>query len=107
MHILDTLEQCHLSKIRHYCDHSVNFIMAVPLENPMVASILPLILSCAPGDDRAIDALRRISPSITPSLSEPGMLWECQRDHASRQHVQIEIEASPGRSLYHSPWCSE
>jgi len=57
MHILDTLEQCHLSKIRHYCDHSMNF-MAVPLENPMVASILPLILSCAPGDEPAIDALR-------------------------------------------------
>ena len=58
MHILDTLEQCHLFKIRHYCDHSINFIMAVPFENPMAASILPLILSCAPGDDPAIDALR-------------------------------------------------
>jgi len=58
MHILDTLEQCHLPKIRHYCDHSMNFIMAVPFENPMVASILPLILSRAPGDDLAIDALR-------------------------------------------------
>jgi len=46
------------SKIRHYCDHSVNFIMAVPFENPMVASILPLILGCAPGGDLAIDALR-------------------------------------------------
>ena len=58
MHILDTLEQCHLSKIRHYCDHSMNFIMAMPLENPMVVSILPLILSCAPGDEPAIDAPR-------------------------------------------------
>ena len=46
------------SKIRHYCDHSVNFIMAVPFENPMVAFVLPLILSCAPGDDLAVDALR-------------------------------------------------
>ncbi|KAF9653199.1 hypothetical protein BDM02DRAFT_2144413 [Thelephora ganbajun] len=44
--------------IRHYCDHSMNFIMAVPFENPMVASVLPLILSCAPGDDLAIDSLR-------------------------------------------------
>ena len=58
MHILDTLEQCHLSKIRHYRDHSMNFIMAVPFENPMVASIVPLVLSRAPGDDSAIDALR-------------------------------------------------
>lgn len=32
--------------------------MAVPLENLMVASILPLTLSCAPGGDPAIDALR-------------------------------------------------
>ena len=36
----------------------MNFIMAVPFENPMVASILPLILSRAPGDNLAIDALR-------------------------------------------------
>lgn len=36
----------------------MNFIMAVPFENPMVAFILPLILSCPPGNDPAIDALR-------------------------------------------------
>jgi len=55
MHILDTLEQCHLPKIRHYCDHSMNFIVAVPFENPMVAS---LTLGSAPDDDPAIDVLR-------------------------------------------------
>lgn len=80
MHILDTLEQCHLSKIRHYCDHSMNFIRAVPVENPMVASILPLILGSAPGEDPAIDALGlsllgvASVPPVVPSLPEPGVL---------------------------------
>jgi len=77
MHILDTLEQCHLSKIRHYCDHSMNFIMAVLFENPMVAIILPLILSCAPGDDLAIDGLRlslHRPPGRSFSLQERGVL---------------------------------
>ena len=44
MHILDTLEQCHLFKMRHYCDHSMNFV-AVPFENLKVATILLLPLN--------------------------------------------------------------
>jgi hypothetical protein len=51
--------------------------MAVPFENPMVATILPLILSCAPGDDLAIDALRlyllgvaSVHRSFLPSRSQ-------------------------------------
>ena len=33
MHILDTLEQCYLSKIHHCCDRSMNFLTAAcPLE---------------------------------------------------------------------------
>lgn len=46
-----------LSKIRHYCDHSLSFIMAVPSENPVVSANLPLILNRSPGDSSA-EALR-------------------------------------------------
>jgi len=78
MHILDTLEQCHLSKIRHYCNRSMNFIMAV--ENPMVASILPLTLGSAPGEDPTVGALRlsllgvASVPPVVPPLPDPGVL---------------------------------
>ena len=66
MHILDTLEQCHLPKIPHYYDHSMNFIMAVSFESPMVASILPVILSRVLGDDQTTDALRLSLLGVAP-----------------------------------------
>jgi hypothetical protein len=47
-----------LSKIRHYCDNSLNIIMAVPSENPIVAANLPLVLSTPRGSDLPTEALR-------------------------------------------------
>lgn len=49
-----------LAKIRHYCHHSLRFMMAVPSENPVLAANLQIVLSRAPGLlDLAIDSLRK------------------------------------------------
>ncbi|GJE92212.1 fungal-specific transcription factor domain-containing protein [Phanerochaete sordida] len=45
--------------IRHYCHHSLRFMMAVPSENPVLAANLQIVLSRAPGLDLAIDSLRK------------------------------------------------
>ncbi|EGN99813.1 hypothetical protein SERLA73DRAFT_159962 [Serpula lacrymans var. lacrymans S7.3] len=44
--------------IRHYCDNSLSFIMAIPSENPIVAANLPLIFNHPPGSDTSAEALR-------------------------------------------------
>jgi hypothetical protein len=45
-------------KIRHYCERSASIVMAVPLENPIVAANIPLVLSHLPGGDASAEALR-------------------------------------------------
>jgi len=47
-----------LPKIRHYCDNSLSIIMAVPIENPIVAANLPLVLSKPRDSDSPTEALR-------------------------------------------------
>lgn len=48
-----------IPKIRHYCDNSLNLLMALPSENPVLAANLQLVLSRAPGSDLATEALRK------------------------------------------------
>jgi hypothetical protein len=76
MHILDTLEQCHLFKIRHYCDPSISFTVA-PFEN---LGRLPPILGIHPSDDLAINVLR---PSLVGV--ESFFSWSLACSHTKEQ----------------------
>lgn len=82
--------------------------MALPLENPMVASVLPLIPGYATGDDPgSLPSSTCIGPPIVPSHKEPRVRRQCRRGRGLARAFRLKSKRALAKVCITTPHGSQ